>query len=73
MHSERIVITIEFVKSHDNPTGTVSGRLQVVDDGRTWPEGRFLAELNDVHPGFAAHVVEAVNAFGKAPGGASAS
>lgn len=52
-------INIKFVKVNDNPSGTVSGRLEVADSG--WTSQPFLAELNDVHPGFAEHIVKAVN------------
>ncbi|KAF1003920.1 MAG: hypothetical protein GAK28_04383 [Luteibacter sp.] len=54
-----MTINIKFVKAHDNPNGTVSGRLEVSDAG--WTSQPFLAELNDVHPGFADHIVKAVN------------
>lgn len=55
-------INIQFVKSHDNPKGTVSGHLEVRDNGWTSQESRYLGDLTDVHPDFAAHIVKAVNA-----------
>lgn len=54
-------INIKFVKLHDNPNGSVSGRLEVLDNGWASEPCRFLADLTDVHPGFAEHIVKAVN------------
>lgn len=54
---------IRFIKSHNSPSGMVSGRLEVLEDAPTAGAERFLGELNDVHPDFAAHVVKAVNTY----------
>lgn len=54
--------TIAFTKGHDCPGGLVSGRLERVEPAAQG-ELSFLAELSDVHPEFAAHVVKAVNTY----------
>lgn len=54
---------IRFIKGHDSPGGMVSGRLEVLEEAPASGAERFLGELNDVHPDFAAHVVKAVNTY----------
>ncbi len=56
-------ITIAFVKAADRHGGSVDGRLESsVLDGSS-SGCRFLAELTDSHPDFAAHIVRCVNTY----------
>lgn len=54
------MLEIQFIQTQTYPSGTVGGHLVYADVG---PEGQakpFLAELQDAHPDFAAHLVKAV-------------
>ena len=41
----------------------MTGQLEVADTGWGSPNGKFLADLSDAHPDFAAHIVKAVNSY----------